>query len=338
MASQAPNPLVIEPAITKAILLVGGKGTRLAPLTDATPKPMLKVAGKPVTEHQIVKAREAGITHLVLATSYLAEVFEPYFGDGSRFGISITYAVEKEPLGTGGAIANAADQLELSHNESILIFNGDVLSGHDLKAQIALHQKHNADVTLYLTRVEDPRAYGCVPLNSEGRVLEFLEKMENPIADTINAGCYIFNSGALAMIPRNTVVSVEREIFPALLDEDFDVFGYHDGRYWIDMGTPQSFVRASRDLIMQPEISSATVITGKGFFADHNAMIDPSAVVGGGSAIAPGVKIGPKATVTGSIIGENVEIGEGAEVIDSYIAAGLKIPPASSIQGQILAI
>ena len=99
MASQAPNPLVAEPAITKAILLVGGKGTRLAPLTDVTPKPMLKVAGKPVTEHQIVKAREAGITHLVLATSYLAEVFEPYFGDGSRFGISITYAVEKEPLG-----------------------------------------------------------------------------------------------------------------------------------------------------------------------------------------------------------------------------------------------
>ncbi len=189
MANQAPTPTTSKPAITKAILLVGGKGTRLAPLTDATPKPMLKVAGKPVTEHQIVKAREAGITHLVLATSYLAEVFEPYFGDGSRFGISITYAVEREPLGTGGAIANAADQLEISHNESILIFNGDVLSGHDLKAQIALHQKENADVTLYLTRVKDPRAYGCVPLNSEGRVLEFLEKMENPIADTINAGC-----------------------------------------------------------------------------------------------------------------------------------------------------
>jgi mannose-1-phosphate guanylyltransferase len=337
MASQATKPYISNPAITKAILLVGGKGTRLAPLTDATPKPMLKVAGKPVTEHQIVKAREAGITHLVLATSYLAEVFEPYFGDGSRFGISITYAVEKEPLGTGGAIANAADQLEISQNESILIFNGDVLSGHDLKAQIALHQNHKADVTLYLTRVEDPRAYGCVPLTSEGRVLEFLEKMENPIADTINAGCYIFSNSALSMIPRNAVVSVEREIFPALLDGGFDVFGYHDGRYWIDMGTPQSFVRASRDLVMQPEISSATVITGKGLYADREVQIDSSAIVGGGSAISSGVKIGPKATVMGSIIGDNVEIGEGAEVIDSYIAAGLKIPPTSSIQGQILA-
>ena len=107
--------------ISKAILLVGGKGTRLAPLTNTTPKPMLKVAGKSVTEHQIVKAREAGVTHIVLATSYLAEVFEPYFGDGSKFGISITYAVEKEPLGTGGAIANAAAALNLSSDESIFI-------------------------------------------------------------------------------------------------------------------------------------------------------------------------------------------------------------------------
>jgi len=175
--------------ITKAILLVGGKGTRLAPLTNNTPKPMLKVAGKPVTEHQIVKAREAGITEIVLATSYMAEVFEPYFGDGSRFGISIAYAVEGSPLGTGGAIANAATQLDLGSDESVVIFNGDVLSGHDLQAQMSLHLNRQADVTLYLTKVDDPRAYGCVPLDSEGRVLEFLEKMENPKADTINAGC-----------------------------------------------------------------------------------------------------------------------------------------------------
>jgi mannose-1-phosphate guanylyltransferase len=299
---------------------------------------MLRVAGKPVTEHQIVKAREAGITHLVLATSYLAEVFEPYFGDGSRFGLSITYAVEKVPLGTGGAIANAADQLKIAPDESILVFNGDVLSGHDLKAQIALHQNRNADVTLYLTRVDDPRAFGCVPLDSQGRVLEFLEKMENPKVDTINAGCYIFNSVALTMIPRNTVVSVEREVFPALLAEDFDIFGYHDGRYWIDMGTPHSFVRASRDLVMQPEISSATVITEEDFLAEPSSKIDSSAIVGGGSAIAAGAKIGSNSTVMGSIIGENVEIGEGTEIIDSYIAAGVKIPPLSSIRGQIVAI
>ncbi|MFM1797420.1 MAG: hypothetical protein RL733_1201 [Actinomycetota bacterium] len=134
--------------ITKAILLVGGKGTRLAPLTNTTPKPMLKVAGKPVTEHQIAKAVDAGITELVLATSYLAEVFEPYFGDGSKYGISITYAVEKEPLGTGGAIANAALHLDLLPNESVVIFNGDVLSGHDLQAQMGLHTKTRCNTLL----------------------------------------------------------------------------------------------------------------------------------------------------------------------------------------------
>jgi mannose-1-phosphate guanylyltransferase len=190
---------------SKAILLVGGKGTRLAPLTNNTPKPMLKVAGKPVTEHQIIKARDAGITELVLATSYLAEVFEPYFGDGSKFGISITYAIEKEPLGTGGAIANAAQNLTLRDGESVVIFNGDVLSGHDLRAQIALHQRMDADVTLYLTKVADPRAYGCVPIDDTSRVTAFLEKMDNPIADTINAGCYIFRTSALAQIPQNAL-------------------------------------------------------------------------------------------------------------------------------------
>jgi mannose-1-phosphate guanylyltransferase len=122
-------------SINKAILLVGGRGTRLAPLTNATPKPMLKIAGAPVTEHQILRAREAGVQEIVLATSYLAEVFQPHFGDGEKFGVRITYAFETEPLGTGGAIANAASELNLSPGESIYIFNGDVLSQHSLAEQ-----------------------------------------------------------------------------------------------------------------------------------------------------------------------------------------------------------
>ncbi|NDA57435.1 MAG: nucleotidyltransferase family protein, partial [Actinobacteria bacterium] len=182
--------------INKAILLVGGKGTRLAELTKNTPKPMLKVAGAPVTQHQIARAQAAGITEIVLATSYLAEVFEPYFGDGSKFGISIKYAIEEQPLGTGGAIANAAKCLKLAGDESVFIFNGDVLSGHDLKAQAEFHESKGADVTLHLVRVEDARAYGCVPLDVDGKVLEFLEKMDQPKVNTINAGCYIFNKSA----------------------------------------------------------------------------------------------------------------------------------------------
>ena len=198
-----------------AILLVGGFGTRLMPLTKNTPKPMLTVAGIPVTEHQIAMAKAAGITEIVLATSYLSEIFTPYFGDGSKWGIKIKYAVEKEPLGTGGAIRNAAQLL--TSNESIVILNGDVLSSHDLAEQIRQHEAHDADVTLHLTQVEDARAFGCVPTDDQGRVTAFLEKMENPITNQINAGCYVFNPRVLSTIPLDTVVSVERETFPQLV-------------------------------------------------------------------------------------------------------------------------
>jgi len=154
-----------------AILLVGGFGTRLMPLTKNTPKPMLTVAGVPVTEHQLAMAKAAGITEIVLATSYLSEVFIPYFGDGSKWGMKIKYAVEKEPLGTGGAIRNAAKLLDT--NESVVILNGDVLSSHNLSEQIRQHEAHDADVTLHLTQVADARAFGCVPTDSDGRVRAF---------------------------------------------------------------------------------------------------------------------------------------------------------------------
>jgi mannose-1-phosphate guanylyltransferase len=322
--------------VTKGILLVGGKGTRLAPLTNNTPKPMLRVAGKPVTEHQIVKARNSGITELVLATSYLAEVFEPYFGDGSEFGISITYAVEEIPLGTGGAIANAASKLELAENDSVVIFNGDVLSGHNLDEQIALHEKSNSDVTLYLTKVQDPRAYGCVPIDQQGRVQSFLEKMENPIADTINAGCYIFRTRAIKQIPNGQVVSVERDTFPKLLAEGFNLFGYLDNNYWIDMGTPHSFIRASKDLILKPELSTATSGVVNNSLIASNAKIHPSARIGEGSTIGDGVLIDQNCIIYGSMISSQATIGAGSEIRDSYIASGKEIPPDSKLIGQII--
>ena len=169
------------------ILLVGGFGTRLMPLTSETPKPMLPVAGIPVTEHQIMAAKAAGIHTLVLATSYLADVFTPYFGDGSRWGIKILYAVEKEPLGTGGAIRNAAQNLDLVNlgDEPIIIFNGDVLSRHSIAQQIRFHQSKNADVTIHLIDVEDARAFGCVPTDSQGRVTAFLEKWRTPLLNPL---------------------------------------------------------------------------------------------------------------------------------------------------------
>jgi mannose-1-phosphate guanylyltransferase len=323
-------------SISKAILLVGGKGTRLAPLTNVTPKPMLKVAGKPVTEHQIVKAREAGIREIVLATSYMADVFEPYFGDGSQLGIKITYAVEDSPLGTGGAIANASRFLSIEEDESILIFNGDILSAHDLKGQIMLHEQSKADVTLYLTEVEDARAYGCVPLDGQGRVLEFLEKMENPKAKTINAGCYIFHERAIRRIPSQTIVSVERDTFPELLQENFAIYGYCEKNYWIDMGTPQSFIRASRDLILNPHYSMATTVTHHESIIDDEAVINKSAKVGGGSVISRGATIGADVMIQGSMIMEGATIGDGAKIVDSYISAGISVASHTALNGEIL--
>ena len=326
--------------MTKAILLVGGKGTRLAPLTDHTPKPMLKVAGKPVTEHQIVKARDAGISEIVLATSYMADVFEPYFGDGSKFGISIRYAVEETPLGTGGAIANAASLLSLKDDEMVAVFNGDVLSAHDLFSQLAMHQSNGADVTLYLTQVSDARAYGCVPVDAEGRVLEFLEKMENPKANTINAGCYIFSHKAIAEIPHNTVVSIERDTFPHLLNQGFKVMGFVDRNYWIDMGTPQSFIRASRDLILQPAISSATTFDLSNKYPDaiveSGATIHATAEIGGGSYISSGATVGAHVQVKGSIIMNNATVGDYCRVENSYIGVGHFVAAQSKVISEIL--
>lgn len=329
--------------ITKAILLVGGKGTRLMPLTTTTPKPMLKLAGAPVTEHQIIKARDFGIEEIVLATSYLAEVFEPYFGDGSRFGISIKYAVEKEPLGTGGAIANAIRELDLNPDDSLVIFNGDVLSSHNLFAQAKLHEASDADVTLHLVRVEDARAYGCVPISPDGRVLDFLEKMEHPVTNKINAGCYIFKASALQEIPVGVVSSLEREIFPQMLQSGKSLYGFEDSSYWVDIGTPQALIRASRDLILTPALSAATPLPHSSRLSAHDgealimagAVIDEEALVGMGSYVESGAEIGANSRVMGSIVGENAHIESDTVISDSYIAPESRVKSGSRIEGEI---
>jgi mannose-1-phosphate guanylyltransferase len=298
-----------------AILLVGGRGTRLAPLTNNTPKPMLQVAGVPFTEHQINKARNAGITEIVLATSFKAELFEPYFGDGKNFRISIKYAVEEVALGTGGAISNAAAMLEGSG--PVAIFNGDVLSKHDLDGQFKFHESNAADVTLYLTQVEDARAYGAVELDDSGRVLAFNEKMENPPTNIINAGCYIFNREVIAAIPFGKVISVERETFPQLLAAGAKVFGFIDKSYWLDIGTPTALLKASRDLVSE---------MNREFLSLPESTIAPDANVSGGSVIGRRSRIESLAQVDGSVIGDGAVVGAGARLKNCFVAEGFEVP------------
>ena len=318
--------------MASAILLVGGFGTRLMPLTRNTPKPMLTVAGIPVTEHQILMAKKAGVTQIVLATSYLSEVFTPYFGDGSRWGISIKYAVEKEPLGTGGAIRNAAQLLD--SEESVVILNGDVLSSHDLSEQIRQHEAHDADVTLHLTQVEDARAFGCVPTDHEGRVTAFLEKMDNPVTNQINAGCYVFNPRVISSIPLNTVVSVERETFPHLVSNGAKIYGYLENAYWLDIGTPKALLKASTDIVLRS--AAGLVMPG--------ATVDSTAEITGGSCVGANSSVGGGTRIESSIVEAGVVIGSGAVVINSFLATGAvvdngaKITSSCVIKGEILPI
>ena len=293
---------------------------------------MLTVAGIPVTEHQLMMAKKAGITQIVLATSYLSDVFTPYFGDGSQWGMSIKYAVEKEPLGTGGAIRNAAQLLDTQ--ESVVILNGDVLSSHDLAEQIRQHEAHDADVTLHLTQVEDARAFGCVPTDADGRVTAFLEKMDNPVTNQINAGCYVFNPRVINTIPLDTVVSVERETFPQLVSNGAKIYGYVENAYWLDIGTPKALLKASTDIVLR---------TSPGL-AMPSSIIHPSAQLTGGSCVGRGASIGAGAHIDGSIIEAGAVIGSHAIITNSFVATGAvvdneaKIASSFVTKGEILPI
>ncbi|MVO85850.1 NTP transferase domain-containing protein [Streptomyces sp. p1417] len=308
--------------MTEAILLVGGKGTRLRPLTVNTPKPMVPAAGVPFLTHQLARARAAGVDHIVLATSYLAEVFEPYFGDGSALGLHIEYVTEEEPLGTGGAIRNVAARLHSGPEDPVLIFNGDILTGLDIRALVAEHRRVDADVSLHLTKVSDPRAYGLVPTDPTGRVTAFLEKPQTPaeiVTDQINAGAYVFRRSVIDTIPAGRPVSVERETFPDLLASGAHLQGMVDSTYWLDLGTPQAFVRGSADLVLGRAPSPAV----PGRCGDR--LVLPSA------RVATGAKL-----TGGTVVGEDAVVGEGVRLVGSTVLSGAVIEPGAVITDSLI--
>ena len=314
--------------MTEAILLVGGKGTRLRPLTIHTPKPMLPAAGVPLLAHPLARAREAGVTRVVLATSYRAEVFETYFGDGSGLGLALEYVTEKAPLGTGGAIRNVAGRLASGPDEPVLVFNGDILSGLDIAGLVDAHRAAAADVTLHLTRVDDPRAFGLVPTGPGGRVTAFLEKPERPediVTDQINAGCYVFRRSVIDTIPAGEVVSVERQTFPGLLGAGAVLHGMVDSGYWLDLGTPAAYVRGSCDLVLGRAPSPAVPgPTGEALVLDR-AQVAADAKLSGGTTVGAGARVRSGATVDGSVVGEGAVIEDGALVTGSVVGAGARV-------------
>lgn len=323
--------------VTEAVLLVGGQGTRLRPLTVNTPKPMLPVAGVPFTVHQITRARDAGVTRIVLATSYRAEIFHAFVED-SDLGIEIVIATEDEPLGTGGAIRHALPYLDSAPDDPVLIFNGDVLSGVDIRGLVTHHVDTDSDVTLYLTPVEDPRAFGLVPTDHAGRVTAFLEKPKTEaeiVTNNINAGCYVFKRRVIDDIPAGRPVSVERETFPGLLASGALVTGVVDSGYWLDLGTPMAFVQGSRDLVLGAAPSPAVPVHGD-FLALPGAVIAPDAAVHGGTVVGRDAVVGPGVVLNGAVVFDGAEIGEGAHVVHSIVGAGAVIGAGSVVRGAVI--
>ena len=320
----------------EAILLVGGKGTRLRPLTLSAPKPLLPTAGVPFLRHQFARAAAAGVTHVVLATSYRAEMFRDAFGDGSALGLSIDYVYEEVPLGTGGGIRNAAGLLHSGPDDPVVILNGDVLSGHDLGAQLDMHRKAEAAVTLHLVEVADPSAFGCVPTDSSGRVTAFLEKTPNPVTDQINAGCYVFTKSVIDAIPADRVVSVERETFPGLIESGRTVMGYVETAYWLDLGTPAAFVQGSSDLVLGRLASPALPGPTGPALVLPGATVADGATLSGGTTVGAGSQIDAGAEVHGSVLFDGVRVGPGAVVRDSILGAGSQIAAGAVIDGAVV--
>jgi mannose-1-phosphate guanylyltransferase len=330
----ALSPAGREPL--EAILLVGGQGTRLRPLTIGTPKPLLPSAGVPFLAHQLAKAAASGITRVVMATAYRAEMFAEVLGDGSQFGLEIAYVHEEVPLDTGGGIRNAARLLHGGPQDPVVVLNSDILSGHDLRAQLDAHEKAEAAVTLHLVEVPDPARFGCVPTDSAGRVTAFLEKTPDPVTSQINAGCYVFRRRVIDQMPAGQVLSVERETFPSLIAAGEIVMGYLEAGYWLDVGTPEAFVRGSCDLVLGTLASPARPGPAGQVLLLPGAVADPGAQLSGGTVAGPGCRVGAGARVAGSVLFDGVTIGAGAVVNASVIASGARIGAGAVLDGVVI--
>jgi mannose-1-phosphate guanylyltransferase len=314
-------------------VLVGGQGTRLRPLTLSAPKPMLPTAGVPFLTHLFSRVKAAGVRRVVLSTSYQAEVFAAHFGTGAEFGLELEYVTEQTPLGTGGGIRNVLDRVR---SDDVLVFNGDVLSGVDLRKLIDTHRNGGADVTLHLTRVEDPRAFGSVPTDADGRVQAFLEKSPEPVTDQVNAGCYVFRRSVLETIPTGRPVSVERETFPGLLAAGAVVLGYVDSTYWLDLGTPATFVRGSADLVLGLAPTAALPGPPGQSVVLPGAVVAADAALTGGTTVGAGCAVGAGARLDAAVLFDGARVADGAVVVRSVLGKGAVVGTGCVVEDAVL--
>lgn len=308
----------------QAVVLVGGFGTRLRPLTLRVPKQLLPVGHVPMIERVVAHLGASGVTEVVLSLGYQPDAFLEQYPDGTCAGVGMRYAVEPEPLDTAGAIAFAAREAGIT--ERFVAVNGDVLTALDVAELWRSHEQRGALASIALTPVDDPSRYGVVPLDADGRVEAFIEKPEPGTAPSnwINAGTYVLEPDVLERVAPGRKVSIEREVFPELV-RDGSVFGIQSDCYWIDAGTPDAYLQVHRDLL-DGRTGDSVEAVADGAVVDPGATVERS-FVGASSLVADG------ATVRGSVLMDGVQVLAGATVVDSVVAAGAVIGAGSSLSG-----
>jgi len=324
----------------KAVILAGGDATRLRPLTWSTPKVMVPVLNRPLFEHLVGYLKAHNIIDIVLAVGKSPEQIQDYFGDGSKLGVRITYSTEDFPMGTAGAVKNAERFLD----NSFIVFNGDIFTDIDLGLMMRLHRENKAIASLALTSVDDPTIYGVVETDSWGRVRRFIEKPSRDKVTTnmINAGIYILEPDILSYIAPNTFSMFEHDVFPPLLERGQAIYGYPFQDYWIDIGTPDKYLRLQRDLLQRyvgnkgikfegesfvhssAQIEGPAVI-GETCFIDRNSIIRGPAVLGARCRVEEG------AVIEGVILWQDCKIGEGAKLRNCLVASRCCIGEESEI-------
>jgi mannose-1-phosphate guanylyltransferase len=319
----------------QAVILVGGEGTRLRPITSRVPKPVAPVVERPFVSYILDNLARHGVRRAVFSTGFLAEAIEEVIGDGSAYGLEVAYAVEDEPLGTAGAIANCDGMLG---DGSFFVFNGDVLSDVDLTALAALHAAKGGMGTIFLTPVDDPRRYGLVELRDDGSVASFLEKPADwEGAALINAGVYVLEPEVLEMIPRGRLFSIERGVFPKLAAAG-SLYGYVDRGYWRDIGTPHGYLQAHFDILRRQLQTAAGDALGEQYlYVAPGASIHPEARLVPPCYIAEGARVGAGAWVGPlAVLGARAVVAEGATVTEAVLQADTVVGAHARVQGSVL--
>jgi len=330
----------------KSLILAGGFGTRLRPLTDRVPKSLLPICNRPFLEHQLRLLAEHGITDTTLLTGYLAEDFAPFTAQmRTLLGADLHVSTENKPLGTAGAVRSRLADLD----GTTIVLNGDVLTDLDLSAALAFHREKGAAVTIVLTPVDDARPYGLVPLDASDRVEAFLEKPAELVAGQINAGTYVLEPRVLDEVPPDEFWQFEQQLFPSLLQQGVPVFGYVSDSYWLDIGTPARYLKAHFDVLSGRVRATVdgTIVNQRQGLGDgttieppvllSHAPVGPGATLGPLTSIGPGAHIGARATLDHSVIHAGAEVGEGAVLRHTIVGRDARVEPGEELDQAVIA-